>query len=127
MEQTYTERTMFLQLIFLLVQCIIQSEGIIDDRSSQGIHNISNEIFSNETVEIKLNLNSIAFIPASYLKNLPLLERVDIWSNQISVIEDFSFVNVPTLLYLTLQNNMLSILTSDMFKGLFRFVPYGVF
>lgn len=66
------------------------------DCSSKGLQELPNNIPSYVT-ELKLNNNKISRIPANSFSELTQLEKLDLASNEISVLENDAFSGLAGL------------------------------
>ena len=69
-------------------------------------------------VFVDLSFNLLENVPANYFVNLPSLDHLDLYSNQIEIIEDRSFQYLSNLSICHLHNNKLKEVTRYMFSGL---------
>ncbi|XP_063216192.1 protein slit isoform X2 [Bacillus rossius redtenbacheri] len=71
-----------------------------------------------ETTELYLDVNEIQMIHADRLSHLKSLTRLDLSNNQISVLSNFSFVNLTKLSTLIISYNKLQCVERDSLAGL---------
>ncbi len=88
------------------------------DKRNQGITSILNYTIPWDTEWVRCDKNLITVVPAGYFQNLSSLDRVDFWNNLISDVEDFAFVDVPTVTWICLWKNRLRVIRRNMFSGL---------
>ena len=98
----------------------IASIGPVFDKSDHGITNANLMDFPipADLEEVWLEDNDISWIPVGYFKNVSVLLIIDLYSNQISDIQDFAFAAAPSIEKIDLNNNKLSIIKKLMFSGL---------
>ncbi len=107
--------------IFLLLYITIhnaQTEATIFDKRNQGIVDITNYSFPNDTSEIRFGHNNIEKVPRGVFKNTPSLWKITLGNNFISVLEEGAFINVSSLQILYLHQNGLKFISKMMFTGL---------
>ena len=87
------------------------TNGIVPfDRSDLGISTILNCSIPWNTTHVNFEHNVIRHVYANYFKNLSELIYISFHDNLISDIEDYSFVDVPTVMEIDFSENKLSLI-----------------
>ncbi len=98
------------------------ASGTIEDRRGTGITNLTAELESSpipsNSTNVKLDHNNIKIIPANLLKNLPVIDKLELHNNGIDNIENGAFELIPSLTDITLHKNSLFVIHNGMFTGL---------
>ena len=80
--------------------------------------NITVVVIPPDTSIAQFHQNHLKFIPAGYFQNLSNLVQINLGSNEISLIEEYSFIGIQSLQILRLGKNKLACITRHMFSGL---------
>ncbi len=71
-----------------------------------------------DTEKVNFNGNDITHVQAGYFKNLSNLAEIHIVGNDISNIDDFAFASVPSVTFIKIRHNKMSVIRENMFSGL---------
>ena len=97
-----------------------QTEEVIFDGKDQGIVDITNYTFPEDTEKIHFARNRITKVPKNVFKGMPNILIIGMRHNLISVISNEAFINVPSLQRLYFKNNKLHCISKIMFVGLYN-------
>ncbi len=104
-------------------------EPVRFDKSNQGVTNMTVHPIPINTEQVMFYDNAITCVPAGYFVNLSALDKVWLYGNQISSIDDYAFINIPTLTYMDFEDNNLEVIGRNMFAGLVNlrklFLPHN--
>ncbi len=87
-------------------------------RASQGIINMLLHPIPSNTTTATFSGNSISEVPAGYLQNIPNLDHLYLYNNEIANISDFAFIGVPSVGRIDLEGNKLKVIRKYTFYGL---------
>ena len=96
----------------------IVTAQITYDRKDRGITSMLGYSIPANIEIVKFQENQITHVYAGYFKNLPNLKTILLFDNQIADLDDFSFVQVPSVTVIKLQYNRLSMIRKNIFTGL---------
>ncbi len=121
------EQIMHIANIYILVGLLAtQTQTTMFNNANSGITDITSFIIPPGTTEVIFRKNTIKFVPGSYFRDLPNINRIQLQDNRIVDIQNNSFSQIPNLRILWLGRNYLSILTRGMFTGLVQLEQLAV-
>ncbi len=110
--------------IFLVSPLIVFNINPINawvfDRSEEGLTSLLNETIPINTTEAIFEKNAISFVPSNYFINLPGLIYIDLNKNVVEDLADYSFINVSGLEELRLNYNKIKVIRRYMMAGLYN-------
>ncbi len=99
------------------VLCVISEQSSLY-KCCQFITDITVHTIPGTTTDVYFNTNSISLVPANYFKNLLSLDKIYLYLNDITDIDDTAFSQVPSVKVIDLSINKLSVIREMMFSGL---------
>ncbi len=107
-----------LPLLLTILTLIKEAGGAAYDFENSGISDLNDISIGTDATTVKLGHNSFVSIPAGYFVNLPDLEELKINAGLVSSIEDFAFQYLGNLTELNLNNQQLTTVSRNMFRGM---------
>ena len=110
---------LILCITFYYGRAVGQPKELIFERKDQGIVDITNYTFPEDTEKIHFASNRITKVPKNVFRGMPNISIIGLRHNLISVISNEAFINVPSLQRLYFKNNKLQCISKIMFVGLY--------